>query len=648
MANRPGRYDKYLKWICLMILEHEKLLKLMQKQKRFITATVFETLKMLDTVSSEKSSEEKKKMAGADAKAFNAVRQKNKKALVQYDSLAKQIEPVEASGHPMGGKIQADEVSTPKIIELTAENVLRKLQEIIGSRGRKHTDKQENISTLRKLITISSNDRHKAQVLVGCISAEFDLIIPSLGYLGLETWLESVNDTSKLVDLLKSIEKEAEKVNAEAEELGLPGFNSLQGSLLSFAQRLDDEFVKALQILDAHTAEYEDYLRSESLLINVLSKCCVYFEYRPEAQSQLLLRQLEHFYFRQSSAISILGGNERTVADICARLYASSAERIRIRALLCHVYHLALHGHYARARDVFLSSHVVDHLASLDVSTQILYNRTVVQLGIAAFQRGLLKEAYFALQEICSSGRPRELLAQGLQSQKYAERTPEQERTEKQRQLPSHMHISIELIDSVFLTTSMLLEIPQAAAASRRFFKGERRLFPSRHLRRLMDGYDRNLFNGASENTRDHIIAAAKALANGRWSQCLELTIASRLCDMFSQPATIIQMLQRKVRESALSTWLLAFGPTYLSQDVRELSTRFDLRDDVAITVLERLISDHGLPAKIDAGFLVWEPDVEISPVQEILLQLKDKVAVLTDRNFECLDSALRRDSALA
>lgn len=189
--------------------------------------------------------------------------------------------------------------------------------------------------------------------------------------------------------------------------------------------------------------------------------------------------------------------------------------------MLSHIYHYALHDNYYTARDMLLMSHLQDSIGGADVGTQILYNRTVVQVGLCAFRLGLIKEAQSTLQEIFATQRVKELLAQGVQAQRYSVLTPEQDKIERQRQLPFHMHINLELLESVYLVSSMLLEVPLMARSISDPDSKKRVI--SRTFRRMLDYANRQVFTGPPENKRDHVMQATKALQSGDWRACDKL-----------------------------------------------------------------------------------------------------------------------------
>ena len=313
--------------------------------------------------------------------------------------------------------------------------------------------------------------------------------------------------------------------------IGADDLFKVPGSVASFAERLDDELTRSLQNIDPHTPEYIERLRDEGALYIILVRAQLYQEHLAKndklevdqsALNRVVGRRIEHIYFKPAQVVDILESGtwkalpesldsritpraSVTTADdlmqtLCNYMFKHCDTPLRARAMLCQIYWMALHDKYYEARDYALMSHLTESISGFDVSTMVLFNRALVQIGMAAFRRGLISDAQYTLQEICGSNRQKELLAQGVQMQRYSQISPEQERLEKQRLYPFHMHINLELLETIYLTSSMLLEIPLLAQVGSA--PEARKRIISKQFRRLLEYHERAIFTGPPENTR--------------------------------------------------------------------------------------------------------------------------------------------------
>lgn len=72
----------------------------------------------------------------------------------------------------------------------------------------------------------------------------------------------------------------------------------VRGSVMSYVDRLDDEFTRSLQNIDPHGTEYVERLRDEKALYEMICRAEAHFEKAGDQASlaRVLMRRLEHVY----------------------------------------------------------------------------------------------------------------------------------------------------------------------------------------------------------------------------------------------------------------------------------------------------------------------------------------------------------------
>merc|ERR1719215_1421443 len=149
----------------------------------------------------------------------------------------------------------------------------------------------------------------------------------------------------------------------------------------------------------------------------------------------------------------------------------------------------------------------------------------------------------------------RELLAQGISFAKKMKRTPEQERAERLRQLPYHMHINLDVLESSHHICAMLLEVPNLAMQTIDSTAKSRVI--SRVLRRTLDQHDKLLFIGPPENPRESVVCAAKMLQCGDWQGAYDALKVLKFWDQIDpgnpeEGRRVKEMVKEKIKTEAL------------------------------------------------------------------------------------------------
>uniref|UniRef100_A0A2I3FYX7 Eukaryotic translation initiation factor 3 subunit C n=1 Tax=Nomascus leucogenys TaxID=61853 RepID=A0A2I3FYX7_NOMLE len=530
--------------------------------------------------------------------------------------------------------------------EITHAVVIKKLNEILQARGKKGTDRAAQIELLQLLVQIAAENNLGEGVIVkikfNIIASLYDYNPNLATYMKPEMWGKCLDCINELMDILfanpnifvgENILEESENLHNADQPL------RVRGCILTLVERMDEEFTKIMQNTDPHSQGDPEQ---------------VWALLRGKLKGILLGLELCKDYTKSEYQAENEGEDSAVLMErLCKYIYAKDrTDRIRTCAILCHIYHHALHSRWYQARDLMLMSHLQDNIQHADPPVQILYNRTMVQLGICAFRQGLTKDAHNALLDIQSSGRAKELLGQGLLLRSLQERNQEQEKVERRRQVPFHLHINLELLECVYLVSAMLLEIPYMAAHES---DARRRMISKQFHHQLRVG-ERQPLLGPPESMREHVVAASKAMKMGDWKTCHSFIINEKMngkvWDLFPEADKVRTML---VREAMMGRgrrdWLVPFPEALLfllsplpagrSRKTVSMtpSDMFELDLPTVHSIISKMIINEELMASLDQPTqTVVMHRTEPTAQQNLALQLAEKLGSLVENNERVFD----------
>ncbi|KAJ8882116.1 hypothetical protein PR048_018604 [Dryococelus australis] len=555
-----------------------------------------------------------------------------------------------------GGVYMEKDTLFSKDEEITTNVLINKVNEMFSARGKKRTDRLEQIKLFNELLNIAEANNLGIAVAIkiklAIISSLFDYNPKVLDAMKPEHWLKLLNEYDVTLDIVLSVSDIwiQDNIPDDKEEFEKPPY-LIRGCILTILERLDGEFVKILKGCDQHSHEYVNRLKDEILVTKLIRKVEKYLlRFNTDLElCRFYLIKTKHLYYKFDDDVMKQKNREiptdsdtsiQVMDKLCKFIYVHDDDgRLRAHAILYHIFHHALHDNWFQARDLLLMSHLQETIQFSDSATQVVYNRTMAQLGLCAFRRGDVDEAHNCLAELVCSGKMKELLGQGLVMQRGYERSREREVFEKQRQMPFHMHFNLDLLECVYLVSAMLIEIPYMAAHE---YDGRRRMI-SKVFYQLLRSSERHALTGPPESMREHVVAAAKSLRNGDSRACSDYMINEKMnvkvWFMFHNAKKMHDTLVLLIKKATLETYLMTYSKFYDSISVHYLSSMFEMRLHEVYAQINRMVADEAIAALVDdtKQLLVMHHNSQTC-VQALAMQCADKLSYFVDANERILE----------
>ena len=542
------------------------------------------------------------------------------------------------------------------------------LRIVIDSRGKKNVNPQEMIKIIEDLLASKASPYEYIMAYLTLIPIRMEAA-NNLSYQPIDQWKAAYNDYMALLKLLEDniatyrvSELAAFNEDIEKEPVAdAQGIKNILGSLFAYVERLDDEFTKSLLNLDPHSSEYLIRLKDEQLIYNMILKTQLYLEQTLPADkketmlARIFVKRLDHIYYKSDKLNVIIETNAwksvspalkseyipvpttidgkyiaTLVNSLCDILIKQEDSFLRTRAILYCVFFTASNGDFLAAKDMLLSSKVQSNISKSNSSLQILFNRVVVQLGISAFQACLIEECHQVLNELLASAHLKEILGQ-----QPLQRINSNIENREEQCIPYHQHINLDLIDVVFMTCSLLIEIPQMTA----FYSGiriKRLPYSQKSIRRVLEHHDKSSFQGPPETSRDFVVYSAKAMQKGDWESSVSYLQSVKSWNMLPNKDVVMENLVERIKIESMKSYLYTYKKFYSKFSVKQLAGVFSLDAAKVVEILEAITTEFEINFKLndEKTMLVVEDGDEITKLEEVALRLNKEYKITKERLF--------------
>ena len=504
----------------------------------------------------------------------------------------------------------------PVKAEFTPGVISTKVQELTELRGKKPASK-ELVDTLRELLSYSVEPQVTLQILYLLIFSQFEMVKNKVTVvMAQEVWVDQVSYINQVLDLY---EKSPQVFLTQEEDK----VKTLVGFLASSLERLNEELKKAFNTTEPQNPEYLTRLKDQIQLTKLSERVFKVYESKEDKENlgRVCLIKIDHLYYVHEDLLKQMRETENSFTEepreeierLVKIINEGQEKQRKVTAALKQSYHHSIHQRFAEAKQALLKAEI-DQEALKEPYLQVLYNRTLVQLGLAAFCNGFITAAFGCLNEIVSTHKLRELLGQTV-IQPSKEKSTTTEKEQRKRLTPYHMHIKNEVVESVFFISAMLIDIPRMAQNPQDPYKN----IVSAYFQKMMEYHENVARLGPPENYRDLIVEAADKLRKGNWEETYTIIYNLDFWKHIHKAQEVKEKLSVHFKKSALATFILKYSRNYVFTK-QQLSEKFKIEKEPLENCIEELRKEGLVTGEWKDG--VFEISVEDDSRVEFLTSI--------------------------